>query len=87
MAVTAAGSALVCTGTTSIDGPIDVQSILNNATTSFSITKVGSAGVIASGAAASAVILPIHFRTSSDITVTVTGGGSITLYLRVQSER
>ena len=80
-----AGTAVVCTGTTVIQGPIQVDGILNQATTSSSITK--GANTIWSGVAATNTVSPCRFRSSGPITVTVVGGGSITLYLKNDSNR
>lgn len=79
MAATYAGSAIVCTGTTSIDGPLMLTGIINNATTSFTITRGGNT-VISGGAGAT--FNDFKFRSSGPITVTVVGGGSVTLHLQ-----
>lgn len=85
MAVTRGGSVIVVTGTETLAGPIDIQSVQNNATTSFTITR-GSVTMLSGGAGGGA-ILNAHIRSAGPIVVTVTGGGSVTLHLRVEAER
>ena len=85
MAVSYAGSTITVSGTETLSGPIDIQSVQNSATTSFSIAKA-SGTVMLSGGVGAGAILPAHIRSAGSIIVTVTGG-SITLHLRVQSER
>lgn len=85
MSATYAGSAVVCDGTTTIAGPIDIDSIQNNATASVTIAKSGI--TVFSGGAGAGAVVPMHFRSAGPIVVTVNGGGSVTLFLRVASER
>lgn len=79
MSVASAGTALIFTGTTTVTGPVDVDGLKNSATTSFAITK-GSNEIVSGGAGAGAHV-PVKFRSASGFTVTVVGGGSVTLYL------
>ena len=75
----------MCTGTETVAGPIDIQSIQSNATTSFTIVKGGV--TMLSGGVGSGAILGVHLRAAGPVVVTVVGGGSVSLHLRVSSER
>jgi hypothetical protein len=85
MAATYVGNAIVCTGTTTISTPVDLEAVQNNATTSFSISK-GATTILTGGVGAGGVTLQ-PLRAAGGITVTVVGGGSITLFLAVSSRR
>lgn len=85
MAAVYAGSAVVCTGTTTIQGPIDIDGVQNSATTSYTITRGGT--TMLSGAAGTGATSVVRIRSAGPIVVTVVGGGSVTLFLKVAAER
>lgn len=82
MAATNTATAIVCTGTTVITTPVRVHGVKNDSTASFTITK--GANTIFSGGAGTGQFTNVQFRSASGVTVTVTGGGSVTLYLAVK---
>lgn len=85
MAATYVGSSIICTGTTTIATPVDIVGIQNNATTSFTIAK--GANTILTGGVGAGTALPLQLRSAGGVTVTVLGGGSVTLLLAVSSRR
>jgi hypothetical protein len=78
MAATKAGSAIVCTGTTTVAGPHNIVAIGTAATTSATITD-GTTEFFSCGA--EKAVHALDLRVDS-VTVTVTGGGYVTLYLK-----
>jgi hypothetical protein len=84
MAAARHGSTIVVTGTTTLDaatyGKLDVVGIHNNATTSATVA-IGSDVIWSAGTTKQTDA--IEFRVDEDLVCTVTGGGSITLLLRV----
>lgn len=86
MAITTGGNVWVCTGTTTITGPVDIAAVKNDATTSASIAHASSSVVMWNAGAGSGAIVSMPLRSAAGIVVTVTGGGSVTLYLRTQTE-
>jgi hypothetical protein len=85
MAAQYAASAIICSGTTTIPGVVDIAAVVNNATTSFTIAK--GANVILSGGVGSGQSLPAPLRSANGLTITVVGGGSVTLLLAVSARR
>jgi hypothetical protein len=85
MAATYVGSSIVCAGTTVISTPVDLDAIQNNATTSFTISK--GATTILSGGAGVGATLQLPLRSAGGLTVTVVGGGTVTLLLAVSARR
>jgi hypothetical protein len=82
MAATNVGTMIVCTGTTTVTAPpggFHVVGITCNATTSATITD-GTTEFFACGSTKEHQA--IDFRTNTDLVVTVTGGGYVTLHLR-----
>jgi hypothetical protein len=85
MALVRAGSTVVVTGTETIPGPVDMSGFQNNATTSFTVAK--GATTVLSGGAGTGQIERVDLRAASGFVVTVTGGGSLTLYLAVSARQ
>lgn len=85
MAATHVASTIVCSGTTTIPGVVDVAAIINNATTSFTIAK--GANTILAGPAGTGQTIDASIRSANGLTVTVVGGGSVTLCLAVSARR
>ncbi len=81
MAATRVGSTIVVTGTTTISETIDVEAVANNSTTSVTISD-GTTTFLTLGNTKDVIFAP--FRLDGGCVVTVVGGGSITLFLRIR---
>lgn len=81
MAATNVGTTIVVTGTTTVTGQHDIIGILCAATTSATITD-GTTEFFSCGSTKE--YQAAEFRTNTDLVVTVTGGGYITLFKRVK---
>lgn len=81
MAATNVGTMTVVTGTTTVAGPHDIVGITCAATTSCTITD-GTTEFFSCGSTKE--YQNVEFRTNTDLVVTVTGGGYITLHQRVK---
>ena len=85
MAQTRQANTIVVTGAETVPGPVDIVGILNNATTSFTIADDGRTAF--AGGAGTNSMISVPLRSASGFVVTVTGGGSVTLILRVSRHR
>lgn len=83
MAQTRVGSAIhvTATETVAMTGGMEIVAIANNATTAATIE---AGGVTIWAADSTKKVDQVQWRNNSDLTVTVTGGGSITIFTRVR---